>query len=130
MKRPAFTVTVTTLKTPHSKLSGPSPGKLKAGVRSKTERSNTLAGSTVKGTVTGAAGGPKVSATAADSGGGAPVGRAPSDSGCSGSVNSMRIVVSGSTSVCPLPGEITGVFSGGGVVAISGRSVSVPTVVA
>jgi hypothetical protein len=114
---------------PHANSDGPSPGKLKTGVSVYVDRSNTLTGRTVNGTLTRWFVGPNSRKTAAESTGGLPFGIEPTDRGCTASVNSTRTVVIGSTFVSPLPGAITGLLTGGGVVAISGFSVSGPTVV-
>ena len=60
--------------------------------------------------------------------GGPAPNRGPTERGCTGSVNSTRIVVPGSTLTSPLPGVISGWLRGGGVVMISGVSRSAPTV--
>ena len=64
--------------------------------------------------------GPNMISIADDSKAGPCPSISPTEYGCTGSENSKRIVVSGSTFTSPLPGVMRGWLVGGGAVSSSG----------
>src|SRR5687768_6134093 len=90
-------------------------------------KSNTLRGRTLYGTVVTAVEGPNSTRIDEARSGGLPSGSEPMLGIWTGSVNSIVIVVAGSTPDSPLPGMMTGIWSEPASLT-SGGTVSMPTV--